>query len=83
MEKKQLLRENEQISMLISDCRSDEDCPYTRACIQNHCLDPCYTREYPEKQNCTTCFPQSHSPACEGGCFVRNHRPICEGKLIL
>ena len=53
--------------MPIPDCRTDEDCPYTRACIKNYCLDPCFTKELEDKPKCDTCF-------------VRNHLPVCAGK---
>ena len=43
------------------ECRIDPDCPQTKACIRNECVNPCRT---------TTC-------GINAECRVNNHRALC------
>ena len=43
------------------ECRSDYECPTTKACVNEKCVDPCI----------------QHSCGINAECRVRTHRPVC------
>lgn len=65
----------------LPECTSDSDCPTSRACMNNHCQDPCAV-SYPcgEFAECTTV---QHRPICncpdgwagspQGYCYKREY----------
>lgn len=45
-----------------AECRSDNECPYNKACINENCRDPC----------------SSHNCGRGAECLVQNHRATCQ-----
>ena len=50
------------ISVKIGECQHDIECPDSKACIENQCLDPCDLTEPCGKQ--AVCRTTSHRPVC-------------------
>ena len=50
------------ITVKKGECQHDVDCPDNKACVENHCLDPCTLTE-PCGQN-ALCEASSHRPVC-------------------
>lgn len=71
------------------ECRTDSDCPYTKACINEVCADPCLVEDPCGKE--ALCRTQQHRPICycpegwagnpEIECFKReyHHSLMCIG----
>ncbi|KAG5895969.1 hypothetical protein JTB14_027969 [Gonioctena quinquepunctata] len=52
---------NPQVSCYKPECKSDNDCPYDKSCINENCLNPCVA------QNCgrgAECIVQNHHAQC-------------------
>lgn len=46
---------------LTAECKTDNDCPYDKSCINEYCLNPCTTHLCGRGAEC---FVQSHFPQC-------------------
>lgn len=54
-----------------AECHVDNDCPNNKACIQQHCIDPCSSIANPPCAQNAICYSQNHA----AGCICPPHLP--------
>lgn len=64
------------------ECHSDYECPGNRACIDNHCLDPCKDVPNPPCARNAICHVQNHAAQCRCPEHLPMGNPLayCEAK---
>lgn len=66
------------------ECHSDFECPDNRACIDNHCINPCATDAHPPCAQNALCYPRNHRATCHCPEELPLGNPFsyCERKVI-
>lgn len=66
------------------ECHSDFDCPSDRACIDNHCVNPCAPNFNPPCAQNAICFVRNHIASCRCPDHLPEGNPLsyCEKRPV-